>query len=315
MLKIEPNKPFQATWDMSNNRLNPDNGLLYNIIDKIKNFLFYLPISLIAACVNPRSESEFHPSSYEGYFNKKIITPDQVHLSAHIRLAHGANPQTPTVILFNPLGASSSIHDELQAKLVERRCNVVTFDYRGLGTTWRPEDLVVDGESVFQYVTQELGTTINKVHFYGFSLGGAIAAQVKALHPESTGKYAGDRPFSSVFSLLTENFCIECLGWLVKKITSFVFSIFIAYPVYLLGWEWDGVKALSRLTGDKRIIYHPNDSLVPVEASLASKCPLQQRIGLDPKETGFSTHFAPIGAHLTDSQQNASTVVADFLAN
>jgi cephalosporin-C deacetylase-like acetyl esterase len=75
------------------------------------------------------------------------------------------------------------------------------------------------------------------VHFYGYSPGGVVAAQVKALHPESKGKYVGDRPFLSLFSLITENCCIESLGWLIKTITSFVSSIFIAYPVYLLGWE------------------------------------------------------------------------------
>jgi pimeloyl-ACP methyl ester carboxylesterase len=173
---------------------------------------------------------------------------------------------------------------------------------------------VLDGESVYQYATNGLGIDKDKVHFYGFSLGGAIAAQVKALHPESQGKDVGDRAFKSVFSLITENLCIRGLGPVVKKITALISAGLIAFHIYLLGWEWNGSRVISELAGDKRLIYHPNDCLVPFEASLASECLSDQLIQLDPSNTGFSTHFSPLSRHYTADSKEADSVVVDFLS-
>ena len=207
-----------------------------------------------------------------------------MHLTAHIHVVEGASSDTPTVILFNPLGAEDSIHSGLTTSLMARKCNVITFNYRGLGTTKKANDLVLDGESIYQYATQELGIERNKIHFYGLSLGGALAAQVKALHPESEGKYVGDRVFKSVFSLITEKCSIHKLGSTVKKITSFIAGIFLAHPIRLLGWEWEGTKALAKMKGNKLVVYHPKDFIVPVSASLANACTTKELVRLDPKE-------------------------------
>lgn len=318
---INPRDPFLASWTMSNAPLHPSNpqGIRQKIIEKVGYFARYIPNLMIAACVNPRNGSEFYPHSHltttHESFRKKIITPDHVHLTADVRVVKNATCMTPTVILFNPLGTNTSIHNVIKKELIDRGCNAVGFDYRGRENTEKGSDLVTDGESIFQYVTKELGTQSDQVHFYGFSLGGAIAAEVKALHAESGGKYVGDRTFRSVFSLITENCCITRLGRLIKKMTSFISAIFLAYPLYLLGWEWEAGKSLARLKGDKRVIIHPNDVLIPAEASLAFQCPSEQVICLDPKEKGFSTHFTPIEAHQTNDGLCAVTVVADFLAD
>jgi hypothetical protein len=320
MLRIDQDNSFTAQWNKSNMRLNSNRGgCLENMIRKVLKFIFYIPNCIVAACINPRSESQFHSSprlaTNYGNFTKKIITPDEVSLTANVHIVAGANATTPTILLFNPLGANASIHYELKNNLLEKRCNVITFDYRGFGTTRRADDLVVDGESVYQYATNELGVDKDKVHFYGFSLGGALAAQVKALHPESEGKYVGDRPFKSIFSLITENCCIERLGPIVKKITSLISAVFIALPIYLLGWEWDGKKAVVQLNGNKRVIYHPNDYLVPFKASLASECPLEQLIQLDPSETGPSTHFSTIADKNTAEGNRATSLISNFLSS
>lgn len=319
MLKLDDSNSFIANWNESNRHLNPcRGGFLEKTIRKAINIILFIPDSLVAACINPRKEALFYPYSEinknHGDFAKEIITPDQVHLAANIHITEDATPDTPTVILFNPLGANQFVHSGLKAKLIAQKCNVVSFDYRGYGTTRKAGSLVIDGDSIYQYVTNELGTNKNKVHFFGFSLGGAIAAQVKALHPDSEGKYVGDRPFKSVFSLITENLCIEKYGRIIKKITSVVSAILIAFPLYLLGWEWDGAKALSGLKGDMHLIYHPNDILVPIEASLASVGSNEQKISLDSKETGPSTHFSPLANKKTAEGADAGDLIAEFLS-
>jgi pimeloyl-ACP methyl ester carboxylesterase len=318
MMKIDLNNPFQASWNQSNAHLNPNqDGIFWALIQKVKNFVLYIPNTLVASCINPRSETKFYPSQKfnenDGDFRKEIITPDHVHLAAKVHVAKGAHSATPTAIFFNPLGASASVHRPLSERLIERGCNVVLFEPRGLGSTWRAEDLVVDGDSIYQYVTQELGIEESKVNFYGYSLGGVIGIQAAALHPESGGKYVGDRPFCSLFAFITENCCIESLGWVVKKVTSFVSAVFLAYPLYLLGWEWDSAQACAKLQGKKLVIYHPHDCLFPFEASLASRCSNEEVLSLDANVTGFASHFSSIAQHHVQGR-NAADIVADFLA-
>jgi pimeloyl-ACP methyl ester carboxylesterase len=319
MITIDSVNPFNADWNAINMRLNPNRGDgLERTIRKVVKCLLYIPNCIAATCFNPRSETEFYlchdVRQNHQNFKKKIITPDQVSSTATVYIADNATSATATILLFNPLGANASVHNELTESLLAKKCHVITFDYRGLGTTRSADDLVLDGESVYQYATNELGVDKDKVHFYGFSLGGAIAAQVKALHPESQGKYVGDRAFKSVFSLITENCCIRGLGSVVKKITSLISASLIAFPIYLLGWEWDGSRVVSELSGDKRVIYHPNDWLVPFEASLARESSSEHRIQLHPSNTGLMTHFSTLDRHYTADVKEAVSVVANFLS-
>lgn len=319
MLTIIQDKPFHAEWNESNKELNPfGNGPLWNTIQKIRMLLFYIPNSIIAACINPRAESPFVPTTGKvhrfGNFNKEIITPDGIHLAAQVSIVNGATPDTPTTILFNPLGAEDEMFDSLRARIEAKGSNVISFNYRGLGTTWNSTDLVLDGDSVYQYAIEELGTQASKVHLFGYSLGSVLAAQVKALHSESEGKYVGDRPFKSVFSLITENCCIARYGVIVKKITSFISALFLAYPVYLLGWEWDTGKVINHLSGEKRVIYHPKDILIPYDASAATLCASTDIVCLDPQKDGPASHFAPLYQHQTHDGNSAVDVIADFLS-
>src|ERR1700730_11168959 len=123
MLKIDQINPFAAYWNFNNRLLDPNfnsnrGEFLKNTIRKVIKFIFYIPNCIVATCINPRSESQFYSSStvvtnYRS-FTKKIITPDQVHLIAKINILDGATSDTPTVLLFNPLGAHDSIHYKLK---------------------------------------------------------------------------------------------------------------------------------------------------------------------------------------------------------
>ncbi|MEI6242068.1 MAG: alpha/beta hydrolase [Chlamydiota bacterium] len=307
---------FQASWNEQNVSLNPKATICRSILSKMKNILFYLPNSLIATCINPRNATQF--SLYENSFffsrsfSRQIITPDHVPLQARIDTIRGSNEETPTVILFNPLGTNDGIYNQFRITLLKKHCNVVSFDHRGLGTTWRTKDLVLDGDSVYQFVTKELKISTAKVHFFGHSLGGAIAAQVKSLHPESLGKYVGDRTFASFFSLITEKCCIARFGYIIKIVSSLFARILIAFPLFLLGWDFNTKEAFEKMQGKRLTIIHPNDFLIPSLASAAQY--KSRRITLDPSIKGPTTHFASIDEQRTEKKQEASILVADFLA-
>lgn len=302
MVHFETNSPFQANWNETNNYLNRARG---NVLERglriFKYLAFYIPNCFLATCFNPRMATRFEAKKFKSIYHheisKKIVTPDKVDLVAKVHIAdkNFSDPtKTPTVILFNPLGTNSDVFQTFKSYLLISDINVITFDYRGLGSTRSSDDFVIDGESVYQYVTEELKIDKDHVHLSGFSLGGAVAAQVKGLHPESKGKYVGDRPFKSIFSLITEKLCIAKLGATVKKITSIVAAILFAYPVKFLGWEWDGGDAISKMKCDKRIIVHPQDWLIPKDASMSELVAEGEKIVLDPFDEGPITHFGLI---------------------
>lgn len=304
--------PYRAIWTENNSHLNVNSTPLKSFLNKIKNLIFYLPISFLSLCSNPRKESRFQDYNCSFFLKKTIITPDGARIQARVEWVKKINPNAPTVILFNPLGTSSDIYSELIYNyLLKKQCNVVTFNHRGLGSTWRSDDLVLDGESVYQYVTSEL--KFKNIRYFGHSLGSAVAAQVKALHPENPGKYVGDRPFLSIFSLISEFFCIARLGVAIKKITSFIAKLCLAYPVYLLGWEFDMAKAFSKMRAkDVLVLHHPEDVIIPAAASAA-----KLKFGrIEPLDIGtrnrFASHFAPIVRHTIKGKDAAETAV-DFL--
>jgi len=318
-LSIVQNAPFQASWNQSNVHLKAESDwLVCRLAMKIVNLIFYIPKTIVAAIINPRPRSVHEESPVLeknfGKFNKEIITPDQVHLAAQVELVEGATSSTRTAILHNPLGCNHFIHLQLKQKLLEKGCNVITFDYRGFTETWREKDLFVDAESVYQYATAELGVEKDQIQLFGYSLGGFVAANVKALHPGTKGRFVADRSLRSVYHFLKESVCITCLGSLVKKITSVVAEIFIAFPIYLLGWSSDAVASLRKVKCEKRIYYHPNDWLIPFETNIASASPEEEVYPLNSKDAGFSSHSTPIGGQLTDEGNFAVDEVASFLA-
>jgi hypothetical protein len=289
---------FQAAWTDKNNILNPTPNIIFgSLINKMKNILFYLPNTLVALCLNPRRESTKRMDSKYGdvkFISKEIYTPDNAKLVVDTHhsewFSKKFNNQKKTVILFNPLGCNSNIfRGKIVAEFIDNNFNVVCFDYRGFSKTRRAQDLVIDGDSVYQYVVTELKVDPKKIHFFGYSLGGAVASQVKALHPECTGKIATDRSFASIYLLISENICISRFGKIIKAITSLFTKIFIAYPIYLTGCELDTKKAFEKINSKKLTFYHKNDSLVPFDANIANYN--KNRLVYDQKEGG---HFSPM---------------------
>ncbi len=299
---------FRARWQEENSQLNHlPNNFLSTIISKVYHCLFCLPNSLIAAIINPRSH--ITPNNAVG----KILTPDQVKIQARIATQRDFSHITPTVILFNPLGNNDNVYFNLRNHLLRNGLNVATFNYRGYQKTWSIDDLVLDGDSVFQYVRNQLQIDLDKIHFFGSSLGGAIAAKVKALHPEATGKYIGDRTFKSIYSLLTKQIYIGRLGSLVKRITKLIVALFIAYPVYLLGWELDGKRALRQMNGDRLVTFHPNDALIPFDASLASCCDENNRLSFNNEAARSMAHASPLESLLAENGIGAHHYLTHFL--
>lgn len=161
-------------------------------------------------------------------------------------------------------------------------CNFSFFDYRGVadskGPFKDPKNLVVDGSSIVQFVRAHLKTPPGQIHFYGVSLGGAIAAETQALDPDRlVGRHLNERSFASSDKLI-KAISGSCLGTLLSRI------------VKIQGYSINTVEAFDKLKGQKLVVYHPEDQAIPYSASLQQEIQHDAVICLEPRagrrETG-----------------------------
>lgn len=173
--------------------------------------------------------------------------------------------------------------------------NVISFDYRGVGLSGGPDlesdkalapksakDLILDGDAVVQFLLSK-GVRSEDILIEGFSLGGGVGAQVRALHPE--GPIANVRSFGSISQLVGETVRSLILntydhekGVLTKEaLPSYRPSLIrraLAGPVSAVvggiaggilrasGWELDTVSVWPKIKGQKEIISSKNDEVM-----------------------------------------------------
>lgn len=215
-----------------------------------------------------------------------IQTPDGALLSTHLFKHKNANETTPTIIYFQGNGSLKGMGGWewiLQDSFVQKKpVNLVLFDYRSVdestGEFSSAKDLLVDGASVADWIRKKLHTPANKIHFYGMSLGGAIALKTKAASPDFTGKLVSERSFSSIERVVSgpswaQRFAI----WLLKTYE----------------FELDAAADLPHVQGPKRIAFHRKDPVIRYPASLAAQCEgASDRVELT--ENHEDNHNAPL---------------------
>lgn len=241
--------------------------------------------------------------------NQIVITPDKAALRARCIRHKESTPDTPTVIYFN---GNFQLCIETPTWILEKSieagspCNLVLFDYRGVGestgTFTEARDLVVDGSSIVEWVKNRIGIHPDQIHFYGFSLGGAISSLTKALDPEHlTGRLINDRSFSSSDKVIRARYGSGYFGCLMNW-------LFTQH-----GYSADPSAAFLKASGEKMVIYHPDDAVIPTAASMQYAVQHDLSIRLEPKP-GFEEqskerhHVAPLQWH-----ESAVERVIEFL--
>lgn len=193
----------------------------------------------------------------------KIATPDGVRLNA-IHFKHRqANANTPTVIFYQSNASVSQfgIYLWLVEEAVRRNsvCNFVVFDYRGVGSSrgdaQNARELLIDGETAFQYVRDCLRVPPHLIRWYCWSLGGGVGSTIKSMHPECTGLFVSERSFDSLRSVFWEN------------IPSFLRPLFFWVPYTSEKQGWNIQAPYEKLRGPILIVYHRKDPTIPYNAS------------------------------------------------
>ena len=273
---VIPPRNFRASWTPANAHLQD------TCLKKITRFFFWVinhyakplilnsltksaeEVAMVGNAFNNRwtqdsASSQFLQSRYTRE-PIEVTTPD----GAKIRGTYFKNTSLPenarTVLCFQPNAtiSKSGCFDWLlkRSALYKLDSNFVIFDYRGTGESESSpnsgDDLILDGDSMYQFVSQELGVHPKFIHFYGWSLGGAVGAEVKALHSEATGNYVGERTLASIHHFT------HILGGCVGSIVGAVARALIS----LLHWNLDGESAVRKMNGRTLVVHHPEDPVM-----------------------------------------------------
>ena len=191
--------------------------------------------------------------------------PDRVKLRGTFLQSSSCKPNAPVIMFAQPnrvLHTEGVFYNILSAAIEKgKECNFILFDYRECGesegTAITAKDLILDGESIYQFARDELNVDPKDIHLMGLSFGGGVTAKVKAIHPECTGNYVNDRSLTGIIETV-----YELLGrGIFAKIACVILRFF--------GWEaLNAEKAFENLQGNTLISYHPNDYLIKGSAQL-----------------------------------------------
>ena len=151
--------------------------------------------------------------------------------------------------------------------------NLLTGNYRGVmrskGRAKSSKDLIMDGETMVQYLLRK-GVAPENILIHGMSLGGAVAAQVAALHQKKGHEMhlCAERSFSSVKDLAKSRFGWP-LGILAGKLAD------------AADWQFNSLKSYQQIRGNKFTIYTREDSTIKYDASLYKKLKESQMTSQD----------------------------------
>lgn len=159
------------------------------------------------------------------------------------------------------------------------------------------KDLIVDGKAAMDFLLKR-GIKSKHILIHGHSMGAAVGTNVRALYPD--GPVISDRSFKSivavvevallfyhqvrvmagavfgsvlsvVYSLVMESdYLMMIVNSLVAGIAgSIIFAIpklavlIVSNVIHIFGWSFDVTNAWQKLTGEKMLVYHKLDGVVP----------------------------------------------------
>ncbi|HSX26460.1 MAG TPA: alpha/beta hydrolase [Chlamydiales bacterium] len=272
-----------------------------------------------AGCFGPVTEINRWLRDRYTITQHQITTPDGVKLNGYF-FKHKQN--TPETVMFchsNAAFTEQANYSWLIEKAVEKNrvCNFFAFDYRGVslskGSAENMRDLLVDCESAFQFARDVLHVPPPKMRWYGWSLGGALSANVKAIHPECDNRYVNESSLSSIRDVVKES--------TPKLLRPLLFWI----PSKMERQGWGLEVPLKKIKGEMMIVYRKKDLIIPYPSSAhatAFKANLVfQSIELsqtpeqieETRGQDIDIHSEPLCNFVTQDGQPAEDVIAEFI--
>lgn len=155
--------------------------------------------------------------------------------------AEAAN--APTFLYLHGNDRNIANHLEHTQQLHTLGYNVLLVDYRGYGKSsgGKPSEAKVyeDAEAAWQYLLKVRGVKPQQAFIYGHSLGGAIAIDLAAHHPEAAGLVT-EGTFTSMQAMGEREYGYLPVGWLLnQRFESLQKIAGLKIPVLLIHGTWD----------------------------------------------------------------------------
>jgi hypothetical protein len=176
-----------------------------------------------------------------------LVLPDGKHVKATYYRDQRSDENTPVVIRLPGLWEPQMYTPLLDLASKDVPLNFVSVDLPGVGENRDLQPLRKDADiailAIYAHLKDELGFDDNNIHFWGTSLGGGLALEIKRLLPEHTGIIFCDRSFYSWHAAMN-NWAGSCVGT-------------VAYTfLWLIGQDLPSDKTLSELPSGKVRIFN-----------------------------------------------------------
>lgn len=195
----------------------------------------------------------------------EVTTFDNVKIKGHF--FQSKKPDAKVLMMF--YGNGDFYQNEPFRGFPKDKFSFVCFNPRGVaasaGGYSSKSNLLVDAEAIYQFLVKDKNIEEEKIWIYGHSLGGAQAALLKSLHPETKGKLLLDRTFSTMkqeaqyFSTLLFPKPLQTLG---KKIALFAVEFF--------DWNYDTLSNIATIKDPILVTNHQDDTMIPKSCFLSA---------------------------------------------
>lgn len=168
------------------------------------------------------------------------------------------------VILFAPgNGEFYEFNGRRLIFLLKSGASVLMFNPRGVGDSQgfpHAKGLSEDIVALYEYLIWNRGIALEDILLYGRSLGGGYgalgAAMVQKKYPHQRVHIISERSFSSlpegIFHLMGGGMLGKLLAFIARK----------------MGWTLDAKKAWEEIKGEKAIIFHKQDRVIPYKGQI-----------------------------------------------
>ena len=131
---------------------------------------------------------------------------------------------------------------------------------------------------MFEYVTQHLGVPDEHVILHGRSIGGGVSLAVAGNHP--TCCVCNERSFASLYVVIVVLFraisgvdahkpaATDPFKVKAKHMLKVCAVYTVAGLARCIGWDYPCTQNWNKVSGYKWAFYHPQDTVIPLEASL-----------------------------------------------
>lgn len=177
-----------------------------------------------------------------------------------------------TIVIFPGIGAYHYYYRGLAEQYRKKGINVVILSYRGIlnNTPSTPRGIVIDGESVVDFLERNYHVPRNHIVLHAHSLGGAFSSIVAA-NRIGIG-LINDRSFSQL-SLPAQSIVDSTINNFIPRVISRLLQVtyltygFVKFVLCLGGWDFNVAKIWKQIPR-RCVIYHHRDPVIPRAASL-----------------------------------------------